>query len=231
MAEPDRIYAVGDVHGHQTRLEAVHELIRRDLVARPVRHAHIVHLGDYIDRGPDSAGCVELLARGSPIAGVACTNLLGNHEQMLMNAMVDARQADLWLSNGGILSLLSWGMEADTDPLRWIDHIPITHLKFLKSLQPFVQLGRYLFVHAGVRPGVRLSLQSPADLLWIRNPFLDWQGTMLPDLPTLRIVHGHTPSLEPELRPNRLGIDTNAARGGKLTCAALSSDSVYFLQA
>ncbi len=228
---PDRIYAIGDVHGQQARLEAVHELIRKDLSERPVTRAHIVHLGDYIDRGPDSAGCLDLLVRGSPIPGVECTNLLGNHEQMLMNAMVDGRQAELWLSNGGIVSLLSWGIDPDTDPAQWIDYIPIAHLKLLKSLQPFLQLGRYFFVHAGVRPGVKLALQNPADLLWIREPFLDWQGTMLPDVPTLRVVHGHTPSLQPELRPNRLGIDTNAARGGKLTCAALSSDSVYFLQA
>ena len=96
---------------------------------------------------------------------------------------------------------------------------------------PTLVVGPYLFVHAGVRPGIRLPMQSLVDLLWIRDEFLDWNATMLPDAPNLRIVHGHTPRPEPELRPNRLGIDTNAGRGGKLTCAALSLESVYFLQA
>lgn len=228
---PDRIYAVGDVHGQHARLKALHGLIRDDLMARPVARAHLVHLGDYIDRGPESAGCLQLLCHGSPIAGISCTNLLGNHEQMLLNAVANPRDADMWLTNGGQATLLSWGIDPSTDPARWAKLIPAPHLHFLAGLQPKLQLGRYLFVHAGVRPGIKLSMQSPFDLLWIREGFLDWEGTMLPDAPSLRIVHGHTPSAEPELRPNRLGIDTNAARGGKVTCAALSSDSVYFLQA
>lgn len=228
---PDRIYAIGDVHGQHARLKTVHALIRSDLLSRPVERAHIVHLGDYIDRGPESAGCLQLLVHGSPISGVPCTNLLGNHEQMLLNALTDAREADLWLNNGGAATLLSWGIDPGTKPALWADLIPAPHLRLLNGLAPKLQLGRYLFVHAGVRPGIRLSMQSRADLLWIREGFLEWQGTMLPDHPSLRIVHGHTPSTEPQLRPNRLGIDTNAARGGKLTCAALSSDSVYYLQA
>jgi serine/threonine protein phosphatase 1 len=228
---PDRIYAVGDIHGQYARLQTVHALIRQDLIERPVARAHIVHLGDYIDRGPESAGCLQLLCRGSPVAGVPCTNIMGNHEQMLMNAVEDPHEADMWLANGGEATLLSWGIDPSTDPARWPDLIPAPHLQFLAGLQPKLQLGRYLFVHAGVRPGIRLPMQSLFDLLWIREGFLEWEGTMLPDAPSLRIVHGHTPSLEPELRPNRLGIDTNAARGGKLTCAALSLDSVYYLQA
>lgn len=228
---PDRIYAIGDVHGQRAQLDAVHALIRKDLLEQPVARAHIIHLGDYIDRGPASAECLQLLVDGSPVPGVPCTNLLGNHEQMLLNTLANPRDSDLWLSNGGQATLLSWGIDPESDPSQWIELIPAPQLKFLRSLLPMLQLGRYLFVHAGVRPGIRLALQVPADLLWIRREFLDWEGTMLPDAPGLRIVHGHTPSLEPELRPNRLGIDTNAARGGKLTCAALSSDSVYYLQA
>ncbi|MDP9096559.1 MAG: metallophosphoesterase [Pseudomonadota bacterium] len=228
---PNRIYAIGDVHGQLAKLKAIHALIRADMIDRPVARARIVHLGDYIDRGSDSAGCLDLLVQGSPIVGVPITNLLGNHEQMLLNILDDHRQAGLWLENGGNATLLSWGIDPGSDPARWVDQIPAPHLQFLRQLVPKVQIGRYLFVHAGVRPGVRLPMQSLADLLWIREGFLDWEGTMLPDAPSLRVVHGHTPSLEPELRPNRLGIDTNAARGGKLTCAALSSDSVYYLQA
>ena len=228
---PDRIYAIGDIHGQRDQLRAIHTMIAEDFADQPVRTALIIHLGDYIDRGPDAAGCLDILAGGSPIAGVACCNLTGNHEQMLLDALSQPGTAPLWLANGGKATLLSWGIDPATDPATWRDLIPIRHLDFLTSLLPKYLAGPYLFVHAGVRPGVRLSAQSIFDLLWIREGFLDWEGIMLPDAPGLRIVHGHTPGTEPELRPNRLGIDTNAGRGGKLTCAALSLESVYFLQA
>ena len=228
--KPDRIYAIGDVHGQADRLRSIHAMIRDDLGERPVERALIVHLGDYIDRGPDSAGCLEQLSHGSPIGGVACCNLLGNHEKMLLDVLEQPREATLWLRNGGDATLRSWGIDPNSDPRSWIEMIPPAHLDFLHSLIPMLLAGTYLFVHAGVRPGIRLPMQRLDDILWIRDGFLDWDGKMLPDAPNLRVVHGHTPSEEPELRPNRLGIDTNAARGGKLTCAALSSDSVYYLQ-
>ncbi|MDT7950115.1 MAG: metallophosphoesterase family protein [Acetobacteraceae bacterium] len=231
LEQPDRIYAIGDVHGHADRLQAVHALIRDDIADRPVADAFLVHLGDYIDRGPDSAGCLEQLAHGSPISGLRCFNLMGNHESMLLDALEQPAAARLWLHNGGDATLRSWGIDPESDPRRWRENIPPAHLAFLETLLPMVVAGVYLFVHAGVRPGIRLPKQSLNDLLWIREGFLDWNGRMLPDAPKLRIVHGHTPTPEPELRPNRLGIDTNAARGGKLTCAALRADSVYFLQA
>lgn len=228
---PDRIYAIGDVHGEAGRLRSIHGMILDDLAGRPVERALIVHLGDYIDRGPDSAGCLEQLAHGSPVSGVACCNLLGNHEKMLLNALAQPAEAELWLRNGGKATLRSWGIDPASDSRSWREKIPKPHLDFLYSLTPMLLAGTYLFVHAGVRPGIRLAMQSLEDLLWIREGFLDWDGLMLPDAPTLRVVHGHTPTEKPELRPNRLGIDTNAVRGGKLTCAALSSGSVYFLQA
>ncbi len=228
---PDRIYAIGDVHGEAGRLRSVHALIRDDLEDRPVERALIVHLGDYIDRGPDSAGCLDHLSHGSPIPGVACCNLMGNHERMLLDALQRPSDAGLWLRNGGDATLRSWGIDPGSDPRSWSGLIPPAHLDFLRTLIPMLLAGTYLFVHAGIRPGIRLPMQSLEDILWIRDGFLDWDGKMLPDAPKVRIVHGHTPSQEPDLRPNRLGIDTNAVRGGKLTCAALSSDSVYYLQA
>ena len=228
---PDRIYAIGDVHGHYDRLRAVHAMIGDDLADHPVATALIVHIGDYVDRGPDSAGCLDILSAGSPVESVPCCNLLGNHEQMLLDAVARPLDADIWLENGGKATLQSWGIDPATPPERWREQIPPRHLAFLQNLTPKLVAGPYLFVHAGVRPGIRLQQQSLFDMLWIRAEFLDWEGVMLPDAPGLRVVHGHTPSENPELRPNRLGIDTNAGRGGKLTCAALSSDSVYFLQA
>ena len=228
---PDRVYAIGDVHGEADRLRSIHAMIREDLDERPVEHALIVHLGDYIDRGPDSAGCLEQLSLGSPVVGVPCCNLLGNHEQMLLNALKDPNEAHQWLRNGGDATLRSWAIDPGSDPRSWREQIPEPHLNVLETLLPMFIAGSFLFVHAGVRPGIRLPMQRLEDILWIRDCFLEWDGTMLPDAPHLRIIHGHTPSAEPELRPNRLGIDTNATRGGKLTCAALSSDSVYYLQA
>ena len=214
---PDRIYAIGDTHGQYEQLQAIHALIADDLNQAPARTALIVHLGDYIDRGPRSADCLQLLASRSSIAGADCHNLMGNHEQMLLDALSKPGEAPLWLANGGDATLSSWGIDPGSDPATWRDLIPPRHLEFLLSLVPTLVVGPYLFVHAGVRPGIRLPMQSLVDLLWIRDEFLDWNATMLPDAPNLRIVHGHTPRPEPELRPNRLGIDTNAGRGGKLT--------------
>ena len=228
---PDRIYAIGDVHGQAQQLRELHAHIAADLADAPVSSALIVHLGDYIDRGPHSAECLDLLANTSTVAGALCFNLLGNHEQMLLDALSLPDHAGLWLENGGKATLQNWNIDPASAPATWRARIPPRHLEFLSSLTPYLVAGPYLFVHAGVRPGIRLPMQSLTDLLWIRTEFLDWEGPMLPDAPGLRIVHGHTPSDEPQLRPNRLGIDTNACRGGKLTCAALSLDSVYFLQA
>jgi serine/threonine protein phosphatase 1 len=225
-----RIYAIGDIHGQSDRLRAMHELIRRDLRVRPVDSAGLVHLGDYIDRGPDSAGCIAQLAGAPPIPGLPTANLMGNHERMLLDALEQPRRIGLWLENGGVATLQSWGVDPSTPSDQWRSQIPADHLRFLTGLQLSHCYRNFLFVHAGVRPGVKLTEQDPTDLLWIRHDFLDWEGTMLPDAPDLRIVHGHTPSPAPQVRWNRIGVDTNAARGGKLTCAALSEDSVYFLQ-
>lgn len=229
-ARPDRIYAVGDVHGHATRLRAMHDAIRRDLRDNPAGSVTLVHLGDYIDRGPDSAACLALLAASDPIEGVPTVNLMGNHERMMLDALEWPGQGRLWLENGGDAALRSWGIDPQTQPEQWRARIPANHLHFLETLVLTHVAGDFLFVHAGVQPGIRLEKQSPLDLLWIRAGFLDWDGIMLPEAPHRVIVHGHTPASQPEVRRNRIGIDTNAARGGKLTCAALSGDSVYFLQ-
>ena len=228
-ATPERIYAVGDVHGHADKLRALHAAIWSDLAANPARETLLIHLGDYIDRGPDSAGCLALLA-APPIAGMPSVNLMGNHERMLLDALEQPRRASLWLQNGGATTLQSWGIAPGSPPSEWHHQIPPDQLRFMQSLALSHAAGRFIFVHAGVRPGIRLAAQAPDDLLWIRECFLEWDGTMLPEAPDRIIVHGHTPAEQPEVRRNRIGIDTNAARGGKLTCAALSTDSVYFLQ-
>ena len=227
-----RIYAVGDVHGHLDRLQRVHDGIRADLQDRPCRDAAVVHLGDYIDRGPESAGVVEHLLAGPPAPGVAVFNLMGNHEAMMLAALEQANSSavDDWLNNGGVDALLSWGVPIRSPTRDWAARLPPAHLRFIRGLLPHWSCEGALFVHAGVRPGVSLAEQSADDLLWIRDAFLRWRGTMLPEAPDMLVVHGHTPSPRPEVKPNRLGLDTGAGRGGLLTCAVLEGAETWFLQ-
>ena len=227
-----RIYAVGDVHGHLDRLRRVHDGIRADLRDRPCGDAMVVHVGDFIDRGPDSAGVVAHLLAGPPAPGVPVVNLMGNHEALMLAALREASPSavDDWLSNGGVDSLRSWGIPVRGRARDWAERLPPGHLAFLQGLPLRWSCPGALFVHAGVRPGVRLQDQVPDDLLWIRESFLRWRGTMLPDAPDTLVVHGHTPSRQPELKPNRLGLDTGAGKGGALTCAVLEGDEAWFLQ-
>jgi serine/threonine protein phosphatase 1 len=229
LAPGRRLYAVGDVHGCAVRLTAMHRLIERDLAERPVAEATLVHVGDYIDRGPESAGVLAILAAGPLLPGLRVVNLRGNHEQMMLTTIASGRaeSAAQWIANGGMATLESWGVPWRTAPLsRWAATIPAEHIAFLNALPASYWEGPYLFVHAGVRPGVPLERQSRHDLLWIREPFLSWEG----DFGAV-VVHGHTPFMEPVVRSNRIGIDTGAVLGGRLTCAILEEDRVGFLTA
>ena len=227
-----RVYAVGDVHGQYGRLLALHKAITQDLRRRPVDEAMLVHLGDVIDRGPDSAGCLSLLAGGPPVDGMPMVNLIGNHEWMMLTALTrqSPEAVGHWLENGGGATLDSWGIPTDMPAGEWPRMIPTAHLEFLRDLALSHQTGPFVFAHAGVRPGIPLARQIPFDLLWIRQDFLGWTGEMLPDSPGTVIVHGHTPEPEPIVFPNRIGVDTGAGRGGPLTCAVLEGGTVRFLQ-
>ncbi len=226
-----RIYAVGDIHGCADRLVQMHGSIAEDLAARPVPHVLVVHIGDYIDRGPDSAGVIERLLQPFPtISGSAAphvVNLIGNHEEMLLTAIEDGdrRAAELWLSNGGGATLVSWGLSWRDGPCAWRVRIPPCHLGFLRGLALMCRAGEYLFVHAGLRPNVAPEQQQREDMLWIREPFLSWNGKF-----SSVVVHGHTPDDEPRVRSHRIGIDTGAVLGGPLTCAVLEGNNVAFLQ-
>ena len=234
LAPGRRVYVVGDVHGHRDRLDRIHASIRLDLAHRPVPEPMLVHLGDVIDRGPDSAGCVALLASGPPIPGVPTVTLLGNHEWMMLQALDRGRRsddADHWLDSGGAESLQSWGVRASATPRDWMAGIPSRHLVFLRSLRTSLVMEGYAFVHAGVRPGVALARQREEDLLWIRGSFLPWDGIMLPEAPDCVIVHGHTPTPAPVLKPNRVGLDTGAGKGGALTCGVFEGTGVRLFQA
>jgi serine/threonine protein phosphatase 1 len=223
----ERIYAIGDVHGCLDRLVALHEAIAEDIGARPAEHTTLVHLGDYIDRGSDSAQVVDWLISGPPVPADKIVNLMGNHELMMLSAVagLDREASGLWLANGGADSLLSWGISRNVPPGEWATRIPRQHLIFLRDLAISHRIGPYLFVHAGVMPGVPLEQQSRQDMLWIREPFLssrDNHGAV--------IVHGHTPKREPVVQPNRIAIDTGAVLGGDLTCVVLEADMLGFLR-
>ena len=222
-----RIYAVGDVHGCADRLHAMHEAIRNDLARRPPQSpALLVHLGDYVDRGPDSAGVIALL-RGLAIPGVRIVNLMGNHEAMLLDALaVEPGAAAQWLDNGGDQALRSWGIAPGSAPDGWKAALPGPDRDFIAGLAIRHRAGPYLFVHAGLRPGVSLARQTREDMLWIREPFLSWTGGFDEDVV---VVHGHTPGRAPVLRGRRIGIDTGAVLGGPLSCAVLEADRLGFI--
>jgi serine/threonine protein phosphatase 1 len=222
-----RIYAIGDIHGCCDQLEAMHALIAEDMARRPADSVTLIHMGDYIDRGPDSAEVIDLLLRPWP-AGPApeVLNMLGNHEEMLLNVIAtdDNAAAAAWLHYGGSDTLASWSVPPRTRPRDWPLTIPPEHMDFLYGLTTLHRAGGYVFAHAGLRPGVPLERQSRHDLLWIREPFLSHEGP-LPGV----VVHGHTRSEEPVVRPNRIGIDTGAYTGGALTCLVLEADRMAFL--
>lgn len=232
FAVPDgiRVYAVGDIHGHLDLLERMQRLIDDDLAAHPADRAIEVYLGDYVDRGPDSAGVVEALA-GPPAEGLERICLIGNHEDFLLQFLDEPLILQNWLDNGGHATLASYGVAADpvaAEPDEVVSAfraaLPEHHVRFFHDLALGHRVGDVLFVHAGIRPGVPIEAQDPHDLMWIRSPFLGYDGPL-----PVRVVHGHTPVREPIVTPYRIGIDTGAFATGILTCAVLEGADVRFL--
>jgi serine/threonine protein phosphatase 1 len=220
-----RVYAIGDIHGCRDQLIALHALIAADHAARPTGISVIVHLGDYIDQGPDSAGVVAHLAAGAPIPGIRVVNLLGDHERMLIDALDGDRAAATdWLWAGGKEALQSWGLSPDLPRDQWQAALPAAHVAWLRGLVLTHREGNYLFVHAGIRPGVPLPEQSRDDLTTMRHPFLSTEQDL-----GMVVVHGHSSSPSVPIATNRIGLDTGAGIGGKLTCAVLEDDLVGLL--
>ena len=230
--EGRRAYVVGDIHGRLDLLEELLERIHADIAEREPRQTLLVFVGDLIDRGPSSRGVVERL-RTYRHDGVRALFLLGNHEEVLLRILEGERKLiPSWLRFGGAQCLESYGV----DPLlltgmsdeRIIEQvraaIPPEHVEFLKSFVDTCRFGDYLFVHAGIRPGVELHEQQQTDLRWIREPFLldDTDHGFV-------VVHGHTISSEVEERPNRIGIDTGAFATGVLTALAIEGSEHWYL--
>ena len=222
-----RIYAIGDIHGCARQLIRLHNAIAADLAQRPVGSALLLHIGDYVDRGADSAGVIDHLAGGCPIPAMDMVNLMGNHESTMLDALSGERPAGTdWLFAGGGETLRSYGIDPDGPRDRWAALIPQAHQRFLRKLILVHKEGGYAFIHAGVRPGIALSDQARDDLLRARQPFLYSEA----DFGAV-VVHGHTPVKAPVVRHNRIAIDTGAVFGGKLTCVVLEAATLGFLTA
>ncbi|MBN8907266.1 MAG: metallophosphoesterase [Rhodospirillales bacterium] len=222
-----RVYAIGDIHGCADQLAALHASIAADIAARPVADPLLLHIGDYVDRGPDTRGLIARLAGGPPIPGVPTVNLIGNHENTMMEALGGERAAATdWLFAGGRPTLESYGVDPASPREGWRAAIPDAHVAFLHGLVLMHREGGYAFVHAGVRPGVPLEAQARDDMLRMRQPFLYSEA----DFGAV-VVHGHTPVKHPVIRHNRIAIDTGAVFGGQLTCLVLEADTLGFLTA
>lgn len=227
-----RIYAIGDVHGRLDLLQQLLGMIEADDAAREPSETHIIMLGDLIDRGPDSAGIVDLFLNRPP-AFATVHQLMGNHEEMLLN-LIDGPSEEAivhFLRYGGRETFESYGVPQIMldlpdrhPPSALLDHIPAAHRAFFRSMGDAIRVGDYLFVHAGVRPDVPLEEQAPSDVRWIRKPFLESDADH-----GVMVVHGHTISAAPDIRRNRIGIDTGAYASGVLTALGIEQGERWLI--
>ena len=231
-------YAVGDIHGHLDLLRRAHDLIEADRAAQGVGDALVVHVGDVVDRGPDSRGVIEHLMAGQA-AGQPWVVLKGNHDRMFAGFL-----SDPWARDPGLRAELSWfhprlggpgtlesyglrepaNRPVDQVHAEALQAVPQAHRDWLAGLPKHLLLGQALFVHAGIRPGVDLAAQREDDLLWIRAEFLEDtrdHGAL--------VVHGHTAIAEPQHYGNRLNIDSSAAYGGPVSAVVIEGRTAWLL--
>lgn len=225
-----RVYAVGDVHGRADLLALLLDRIAAD-AAGFTGAAQLIFLGDYVDRGAGSSRVLDILTGGLP-AGFDTLFLKGNHEAAMLDFLAEPGVGPDWCAFGGGETLLSYGVDPDHVQRGRFDlagaelsaRLPAAHLAFLRSLRLSARIGDYLFVHAGIRPCIPLDRQAEGDLLWIREEFLDHEGPH-----GAVVVHGHTVVDVPDVRPNRIGIDTGAYATGTLTALVLEGAGRHFL--
>jgi serine/threonine protein phosphatase 1 len=231
VPQDTRIYAVGDIHGRLDLLEKLLGRIEADQAKRPVARPIHVFLGDYIDRGRWSRETIDrLISHGAAHESVF---LKGNHELIAVSCLSDRTRIDQWLRLGGRETLASYGVSPELFTKRariaaaqsaFHHALPAAHFRFLGSLRNSFACGDYFFAHAGARPYVELAHQSENDLLWIRGEFL----SSAHDFGKI-IVHGHTPTSEVEIRPNRINIDTGAFATDRLTCLVLEGEELALI--
>ena len=231
VPEALRVYAIGDIHGCVVELRSLLERIRSDCEGYG-GDIQLVFVGDYVDRGPSSKAVIDLLLSGE-LPGRNARYLMGNHEEAMLQVLDgDTESLSGWLRFGGMQTLESYGISraeiyrAGIDlPALMREAVPPAHGAFLRALEDQVRIGDYLFVHAGIRPGTPLGEQDAFDLRWIREEFLlddeTDHGVM--------VVHGHTISEAPDVRANRIGIDTGCYSSGRLTALVLEGEERRFL--
>jgi serine/threonine protein phosphatase 1 len=205
-----KIFAIGDIHGCNDKLDTLIEKLQID----PTEDT-LLFIGDYVDRGPDSKEVINsILEIRKTVENVVC--LKGNHEQMFLNYYCERRDEELFMHNGGLRTLISYGFMKEGRAENLV--VPEDHMQFFTTLRLYYETDDYIFVHAGLRPGIPLDQQDVHDLLWIRYDFInspyDFGKT---------VVFGHTPISYalPHVDKNKIGIDTGAVFGGKLTCLEL----------
>ena len=233
-----RLYAIGDVHGHLDLLREAQALVAADRDAVGDRAAPLVHIGDLVDRGPDSPGVIDHLMAGQQ-AGEPWVVLKGNHDRMFVQFLRDPARNDpglrpifTWLHPriGGAGTLEAYGVHAPGErPVASVHQdalalVPSAHIDWLDTLPAHCQRGEVLFAHAGIRPGVALKDQTETDLIWIRHDFLDYTAPH----PWL-VVHGHTAIEAPRHYGNRVNIDSSAAYGGPVSAVVIEGRAVWHL--
>ncbi len=230
------IYAIGDIHGRLDLLTTLHKAIGKDWESRrlPGGTAIEVYLGDLIDRGPESAGVIAALLKRK--ATRDCVFLLGNHEAEFLRILSGSATPDMvmnWLRMGGSATAMSYGIKdiprkADQSIARFVadlrEQVSAAHRQFLDNAQLFYASEPYLFVHAGIRPGLGLAQQSSVDLLSIREDFL--RSDVRHDYV---VVHGHTPVLDVQFLSNRINLDTGAFATNRLSCVRFDNDGTASL--
>jgi serine/threonine protein phosphatase 1 len=222
------IYALSDIHGCADLLRQMFTVIDADLARGRATRAIHVFLGDYIDRGPDSRGTIDLLVERAERH--ECVFLKGNHEYLMLQMLNDPARYHEWKQFGGLQTLMSYGIQPVLNPTaaertaivdQLLDALPDRHRNFLRLLKSSYCCGDFFFVHAGIRPGVPLDQQRDEDMLWIRDEFLGCDQDF-----GKYIVHGHTPARQPDIRHNRINIDTGAYATGNLTLLSIQGDSI-----
>ena len=225
-------FAIGDIHGEARKLAALHGMIL-ERIASERRAAKIIHLGDYVDRGSDSRGVIELAMglekKAEKMKNLSVHALLGNHEQMMLDAF-DANGStaeEHWFGNGGSDTVKSYTRGRDADKRTWREAIDPAHIEWLRALPTMLvdETRKLVFVHAGIDPITYPECKDEIRI-WTRSPrFFDpdrWPDRA--ELEDIRVIHGHTPTsdLAPDIGPRRINVDTGAVYGGALTCVVLA---------
>jgi serine/threonine protein phosphatase 1 len=230
LPEGERVYAIGDIHGRLDLFEQLVAMVEADDAARGPADTTVILLGDLIDRGPASAGVIDAARAWRQRRKLRI--LAGNHEEMLLNSFERLETLRHFLRYGGRETLLSYPISREL--YEQMSHeelqaylptlIPPEHVAFIEEMEDTVLMGDYLFVHAGIRPGIPVDQQKASDLRWIREPFIDDNRDH-----GMVVVHGHTITDEVEERSNRIGIDTGAYMSGRLTALGLEGTARWYL--